>query len=123
MRRRPPRSTRTDTLFPYTTLFRSAGACKAPPDERHHMPEANAERGRLVIERVGCGSCHSIPGIGWPKGKLGPHLADFASQGLIAGRLTNSPDVLSALVLNGPALDRKGGVRGKGVVGRVESGG
>src|SRR3546814_10388632 len=25
-RRRPPRSTRTDTLFPYTALFRSAGA-------------------------------------------------------------------------------------------------
>src|SRR3546814_2703854 len=29
MRRRPPRSTRTDTLFPYTTLFRSE---KAHPD-------------------------------------------------------------------------------------------
>src|SRR3546814_4753820 len=28
MIRRPPRSTRTDTLFPYTTLFRSA--CRAP---------------------------------------------------------------------------------------------
>src|SRR3546814_6258046 len=26
MIRRPPRSTRTDTLFPYTTLFRSAEA-------------------------------------------------------------------------------------------------
>src|SRR3546814_20909264 len=26
MRRRPPRSTRTDTLFPYTTLFRSTSA-------------------------------------------------------------------------------------------------
>src|SRR3546814_15857300 len=26
MIRRPPRSTRTDTLFPYTTLLRSAGA-------------------------------------------------------------------------------------------------
>src|SRR3546814_7491044 len=25
MKRRPPRSTRTDTLFPYTTLFRSKG--------------------------------------------------------------------------------------------------
>src|SRR3546814_3923640 len=25
MKRRPPRSTRTDALFPYTTLFRSAG--------------------------------------------------------------------------------------------------
>src|SRR3546814_1186195 len=27
MIRRPPRSTRTDTLFPYTTLFRSGRAC------------------------------------------------------------------------------------------------
>src|SRR3546814_16599943 len=32
MIRRPPRSTRTDTLFPYTTLFRStwAGAISRP---------------------------------------------------------------------------------------------
>src|SRR3546814_10916638 len=30
MIRRPPRSTRTDTLFPYTTLFRSADLA-APP--------------------------------------------------------------------------------------------
>src|SRR3546814_14193170 len=29
MRRRPPRSTRTATLFPYTTLFRSATAAMA----------------------------------------------------------------------------------------------
>src|SRR3546814_10765502 len=28
MRRRPPRSTRTDTLFPYTTLFRSLAAVR-----------------------------------------------------------------------------------------------
>src|SRR3546814_10004042 len=28
MIRRPPRSTRTDTLFPYTTLFRSARAAQ-----------------------------------------------------------------------------------------------
>src|SRR3546814_1492414 len=35
--RRPPRSTRTDTLFPYTTLFRSlrpAGAGRASPSPR-----------------------------------------------------------------------------------------
>src|SRR3546814_4639716 len=31
MIRRPPRSTRTDTLFPYTTLFRSA---RPPPRSR-----------------------------------------------------------------------------------------
>src|SRR3546814_4964228 len=32
MIRRPPRSTRTDTLFPYTTLFRSLGPNKRAGD-------------------------------------------------------------------------------------------
>src|SRR3546814_19927057 len=31
MIRRPPRSTRTDTLFPYTTLFRSDDCCEQRP--------------------------------------------------------------------------------------------
>src|SRR3546814_19539043 len=31
MIRRPPRSTRTDTLFPYTTLFRSTTTSPRPP--------------------------------------------------------------------------------------------
>src|SRR3546814_14892771 len=34
MIRRPPRSTRTDTLFPYTTLFRSALPCAPRPHRR-----------------------------------------------------------------------------------------
>src|SRR3546814_2718760 len=44
MIRRPPRSTRTDTLFPYTTLFRSArGAEPHPPgvDESPRPPAAS----------------------------------------------------------------------------------
>src|SRR3546814_1244685 len=39
MRRRPPRSTRTDTLFPYTTLFRSH-----PLEYRRHIAAGGAER-------------------------------------------------------------------------------
>src|SRR3546814_11307821 len=44
MRRRPPRSTRTDTLFPYTTLFRSparrglAGAPQPPHANHRNHP-------------------------------------------------------------------------------------
>src|SRR3546814_14806191 len=34
MIRRPPRSTRTDTLFPYTTLFRSTGDFRQIPKMR-----------------------------------------------------------------------------------------
>src|SRR3546814_13981044 len=41
MLRRPPRSTRTDTLFPYTTLFRSRLDRGRPPA---HRPAAG--RGR-----------------------------------------------------------------------------
>src|SRR3546814_7985181 len=31
MKRRPPKSTRTDTLFPYPTLFRSGGEARQRP--------------------------------------------------------------------------------------------
>src|SRR3546814_15316114 len=41
MIRRPPRSTRTDTLFPYTTLFRS------------HQPHADHEQRREQEEEEG----------------------------------------------------------------------
>src|SRR3546814_7662151 len=37
MIRRPPRSTRTDTLFPYTTLFRSERCPRAGADRRRHQ--------------------------------------------------------------------------------------
>src|SRR3546814_11195417 len=43
MIRRPPRSTRTDTLFPYTTLFRSG---RPQPPERRHAQQGDAERQR-----------------------------------------------------------------------------
>src|SRR3546814_2703770 len=38
MIRRPPRSTRTDTLFPYTTLFRSRGLGVGGPHCRAGLP-------------------------------------------------------------------------------------
>src|SRR3546814_11946726 len=64
MVRRPPRSTRTDTLFPYTTLFRSKvvwsdlsgfvgatpGAADAPNDtaKQKASREAQAKTGKLL---------------------------------------------------------------------------
>lgn len=68
------------------------------------MPGASAERGRIVIERLGCGSCHDIPGIAWPKGAVGPPLAGFANRALIAGRLPNRPDMLVPFLIDAPAL-------------------
>src|SRR3546814_17783683 len=39
MIRRPPRSTRTDTLFPYTTLFRSPDVDLDPATDRERATE------------------------------------------------------------------------------------
>src|SRR3546814_2427116 len=77
MIRRPPRSTRTDTLFPYTTLFRSRhgpdkalaedygelGLCHAPLTWRHFplffgsvQDQIEQLGGRLVAWEVSPGS-------------------------------------------------------------------
>src|SRR3546814_16730713 len=50
MIRRPPRSTRTDTLFPYTTLFRS---CAVRGDRRADR----ARRAALLVGRAAGSLC------------------------------------------------------------------
>src|SRR3546814_20295764 len=47
MIRRPPRSTRTDTLFPYTTLFRSS---RPPADQRRQQSEYSDAADQRAIE-------------------------------------------------------------------------
>src|SRR3546814_10380127 len=61
MIRRPPRSTRTDTLFPYTTLFRSRGA-KAPKRKRPPFLGGRIERlfGLFVVEPSAGSSAGSL---------------------------------------------------------------
>src|SRR3546814_17542826 len=70
MIRRPPRSTRTDTLFPYTTLFRS------PAASVRNRPCANAPLstkagaaallGASVRGRIGAAPTLASIGNGWP---------------------------------------------------------
>src|SRR3546814_9350691 len=73
MIRRPPRSTRTDTLFPYTTLFRSPLAAVGVHENRTHIrmaprteaPDQVALR-RLDLDDIG-------PHISEHDGGIGPH--------------------------------------------------
>src|SRR3546814_4184287 len=63
MIQRPPRSTRTDTLFPYTTLFRSrglgSGRASLGVDEWLETPEARA----LPRTQFGSAAMFGIAGI------------------------------------------------------------
>src|SRR3546814_4108696 len=63
MIRRPPRSTRTDTLFPYTTLFRSL-LSTGNSNHNHLASELHADRGlvgsrHLTIQEKGEQVCFS----------------------------------------------------------------
>src|SRR3546814_17295240 len=57
MIRRPPRSTRTDTLFPYTTLFRSIRLIEGPEPaveaEAEAIDEARDIKGGVELKAVG----------------------------------------------------------------------
>src|SRR3546814_17433385 len=75
MIRRPPRSTRTDTLFPYTTLFRSysragGGPGRAGPQHRHHGARDTRARRGLAAAREGQQGAGARPpaGGGWRRG-------------------------------------------------------
>src|SRR3546814_15182471 len=69
MIRRPPRSTRTDTLFPYTTLFRSrvghAPVQNERLDDEAHDGEEKPERNHRMhpTELQGC---KPVPQVGAP---------------------------------------------------------
>src|SRR3546814_21130764 len=59
MVRRPPRATRTDTLFPYTTLFRSIIAGAACNDaDAPYLRQIERERGQgdLLLQRAEIGA-------------------------------------------------------------------
>src|SRR3546814_15803884 len=91
MIRRPPRSTRTDTLFPYTTLFRSSAA-----DERADL--ATRPEQALIYRLSGdYNPLHADPAVAAAAGLDRPILHGLCTYG-IAGRA-----LLAALCGNDPA--------------------
>src|SRR3546814_15042793 len=82
MIRRPPRSTRTDTLFPYTTLFRSPAARRR--HRRHRRRRADAE----VFHGQGAGRreplrpaqpCRDLRAVGIDDGRSEEHTSELQS--------------------------------------------
>src|SRR3546814_2889287 len=68
MIRRPPRSTRTDTLFPYTTLFRSdldgGGDDRRPPVARGGLPAGRRGAGAVWPDPLGGSARRDLPAVG-----------------------------------------------------------
>src|SRR3546814_20859235 len=150
MIRRPPRSTRTDTLFPYTTLFRSGNkipealegdrtgearrALQADAGERLQASELfhlyrRGEPGGAVGQVEGtAGGDSRRAGVSLQVADIEPQAGEVEAAGeaqrqRVAEHLVDS--VLSEPARPGEAAveDREGGGEGESGVGRVELGG
>src|SRR3546814_15802769 len=96
MRRRPPGSTRTDTLFPYTTLFRSHVRIASDHRHGHETPidvRVDLLQGALVAVH------HDLLANAWGQNRVPvPPVADlhaigmyrqFAGRKKLAGEMVN----------------------------------
>src|SRR3546814_14404797 len=77
MKRRPPRSTRTDTLFPYTTLFRSAASRNVVVrvGQGMYTPEDGTRTDLVTDDRPYAGLLYA--GVAWNR-RLRPTDASYA---------------------------------------------
>ena len=72
-----------------------------PPESRAGRPD----RGAQLIAQYGCGSCHTIPGIGRADALVGPPLTRFGARSYIAGELPNNADNLRRWITDPQAVE------------------
>jgi cytochrome c2 len=74
----------------------AAFAARSWRHEREVVERATAltggdpDEGRKALRRLGCVTCHSVPGVPGANGLVGPPLAHMASRAYIAGVLPNT---------------------------------
>jgi len=67
-------------------------ACTSTPGREPppQVPGGDPQRGAQLIEQLGCGSCHVVPGVRGADGLVGPPLIHWSRRGFIAGELPNN---------------------------------
>jgi cytochrome c len=92
-------------------LLAAALACDEEDPDAHEEARAltggDPARGRALIQRYGCGSCHSIPDVPGARGTVGPALSAIPSRSYIGGVLQHTPDNLVRWIENPKAVDEK----------------
>ena len=79
-------------------------ACDPAPVELPIADKRAILRGQAAAQRLGCGACHDMPGVNWPKGTIGPSLSGFGDRALIAGKLPNKAPLLADFVRDARSL-------------------
>src|SRR3546814_1895306 len=118
MIRRPPRSTSTDTLFPYTTLFRSAGSSGTFSRKREKglsSPSYGTGLKRIAVP-AGATGRRALPGF---RDRKGPNENPAAVRRHRAGR---DRRLLPAVPLVAQGWQRLAAAAGRGRAGGIQIG-
>src|SRR3546814_10038379 len=115
MIRRPPRSTRTDTLFPYTTLFRSPDALGAVSGLGFASSKAHVARAALEAQAYQAHdlkSAFAADGVDWAELRIDGGMAanDWMAQDLsdMLGLTVERPDFVESTALGAAMLAATG---------------
>ena len=67
----------------------------------------DAARGKVLIRKYGCGSCHTIPRVPGAESTVGPSLQGIATHAYIAGVTPNQPENMIRWIMDPPSVDEK----------------
>lgn len=114
-----PRAAVRRRLVASAVALAGALACDAAdPDaveEARALTGGDPARGRAMIQRYGCGSCHMIPGVPGARGTVGPSLAGLAERSYVGGVLMHTPENLVRWIVDPKGVDDKTAMPNLGV--------
>jgi cytochrome c len=84
-----------------------AAGCTGGKTEGAHATSTfgSSRRGARIVQDIGCPACHTIPGVRFPRGTVGPSLQRFGDRTFIAGLVPNTPENLKQWVMNPQSLE------------------
>jgi cytochrome c oxidase assembly factor CtaG/cytochrome c2 len=107
-------ATRTLAIVLAAAILSSACGNRAVKDAEM-MTGGSVPRGRTAINKYGCASCHTIPGITEAKATVGPPLTQIALRQYLAGHLVNTPDNMMKWLQHPQQIDPKNAMPEMGV--------
>ncbi|HEX9312377.1 MAG TPA: c-type cytochrome [Actinomycetota bacterium] len=100
VRRRVLLSTAAAWIFLLAACTSTPG--REPPPQ---VPGSDPQRGAQLIEQLGCGSCHVVPGVRGADGLVGPPLIHWSRRAFIAGELPNNATNLIRWLMDPQAVE------------------
>jgi cytochrome c len=95
-----------------------ATACDRADNHLPQLAGGDAERGRAVIKKYGCNTCHTIAGVRGADGLVGPPLTGIAERMYIGGVARNTPTNMVSWIENPKQFDSKTAMPNVGVTHR-----